>query len=62
MTSIRRKLLGWLIFGFGAASAAAAYGIFHTARNEAGALAVLLRFRGIDVPESQANFVLNVAG
>jgi two-component system OmpR family sensor kinase len=38
MTSIRRKLLGWLIFGFGAASAAAAYGIFHTARNEAGEL------------------------
>ncbi|MDQ7978421.1 ATP-binding protein [Paraburkholderia sp. SARCC-3016] len=38
MTSIRRKLLRWLIFGFGAASAAAAYGIFHTAREEAGEL------------------------
>jgi two-component system, OmpR family, sensor kinase len=38
MTSIRRRLLGWLIFGFGAASAAAAYGIFHTARTEAGEL------------------------
>jgi two-component system OmpR family sensor kinase len=38
MTSIRRRLLGWLIFGFGAASAAAAYGIFHTARIEAGEL------------------------
>src|ERR1700754_2080259 len=36
MTSIRRKLLGWVIFGFGAA--APAYGIFHTARNEAGEL------------------------
>ncbi|CAB3748903.1 ATP-binding protein [Paraburkholderia humisilvae] len=38
MTSIRRRLLGWLIFGFGAASAAASYGIFHTARKEAGEL------------------------
>jgi two-component system OmpR family sensor kinase len=38
MTSIRRRLLGWLICGFGAASAAAAYGIFHTARLEAGEL------------------------
>ncbi|CAB3752357.1 ATP-binding protein [Paraburkholderia solisilvae] len=38
MTSIRRRLLGWLIFGFGAASAAAAAGIFHTARIEAGEL------------------------
>jgi two-component system OmpR family sensor kinase len=38
MTSIRRRLLGWLIFGFGAASAAAAYGIFDTARKEAGEL------------------------
>jgi two-component system, OmpR family, sensor kinase len=38
MTSIRRRLLGWLIFGFGAASAAASFGIFHTARKEAGEL------------------------
>ncbi|HVE11599.1 MAG TPA: ATP-binding protein [Paraburkholderia sp.] len=38
MTSIRRRLLGWLICGFGVASAAAAYGIFHTALREAGEL------------------------
>ncbi|MFC0400237.1 ATP-binding protein [Paraburkholderia rhizosphaerae] len=38
MRSIRSRLLGWLIFGFGAASAAASYGIFHTAREEAGEL------------------------
>ncbi|WP_144107912.1 ATP-binding protein [Paraburkholderia sp. BCC1886] len=38
MTSIRRWLLGWLIFGLAAASLVAAYGIFHTARVEAGEL------------------------
>ncbi|MFL9896617.1 ATP-binding protein [Paraburkholderia fungorum] len=38
MTSIRRWLLGWLIFGLAAASIVAAYGIFHTARQEASEL------------------------
>jgi two-component system, OmpR family, sensor kinase len=38
MTTIRRRLLGWLICGFAAASAVAALGIFHTAREEAGEL------------------------
>jgi two-component system OmpR family sensor kinase len=38
MTSIRRQLLGWLICGFAAASAAAGLGIFHTAREEASEL------------------------
>ena len=38
MTSIRRWLLGWLIFGLAATSLAAAYGIFQTARREAGEL------------------------
>ncbi|MFM0199534.1 ATP-binding protein [Paraburkholderia fungorum] len=38
MTSIRRWLLGWLIFGLAAASMVAAYGIFHTARGEASEL------------------------
>ncbi|HTR07549.1 MAG TPA: ATP-binding protein [Paraburkholderia sp.] len=38
MRSIRGRLLGWLIFGFAAASAVAAFGIFHTAREEAGEL------------------------
>ena len=38
MTSIRRWLLGWLIFGLTATSLAAAYGIFHTARREASEL------------------------
>ena len=38
MTSIRRWLLGWLIFGMLAASAAAAFAIFHTARREASEL------------------------
>ncbi|HMC46398.1 MAG TPA: sensor histidine kinase N-terminal domain-containing protein, partial [Caballeronia sp.] len=38
MTSIRRWLLGWLIFGLAATSLAAGYGIFHTARREAGEL------------------------
>ncbi|MGA7811736.1 histidine kinase dimerization/phospho-acceptor domain-containing protein, partial [Caballeronia sp.] len=38
MTSIRRWLLGWLIFGLGAASLAAGFGIFLTARKEAGEL------------------------
>ncbi|HEY2019651.1 ATP-binding protein [Paraburkholderia sp.] len=38
MTSIRRWLLGWLIFGMAAASMIAAYGIFHTARREASEL------------------------
>ncbi|MFM0740437.1 ATP-binding protein [Paraburkholderia xenovorans] len=38
MTSIRRWLLGWLIFGLAAASIVAAYGIFHTARLEASEL------------------------
>jgi two-component system OmpR family sensor kinase len=38
MTSIRRWLLGWLIFGLAAACAVAAFGIFQTARGEAGEL------------------------
>lgn len=38
MTSIRRWLLGWLICGMAAASAIAAYAIFHTARREASEL------------------------
>jgi two-component system, OmpR family, sensor kinase len=38
MTSIRRWLLGWLIFGLAAASIIAGYGIFHTARVEASEL------------------------
>ncbi|MGF6778871.1 ATP-binding protein [Paraburkholderia sp. GAS334] len=38
MTSIRRWLLGWLIFGLAAASLVAGYGIFHTAREEASEL------------------------
>ncbi|WP_025599848.1 ATP-binding protein [Burkholderia sp. WSM2230] len=38
MTSIRRWLLGWLICGLAAASAVAAFGIFHTAREEASEL------------------------
>ena len=38
MRSIRRWLLGWLIFGLAATSLAAAYGIFDTARREAGEL------------------------
>jgi two-component system OmpR family sensor kinase len=38
MTSIRRWLLGWLIFGTAAASAIAAYAIFHTAQLEASEL------------------------
>ncbi|MDR6422084.1 two-component system OmpR family sensor kinase [Paraburkholderia phenoliruptrix] len=38
MTSIRRWLLGWLICGLAAASAAAAFGIFRTAREEASEL------------------------
>jgi len=38
MTSIRRWLLGWLIFGLAATSLMAAYGIFNTARREASEL------------------------
>ncbi|SAL09502.1 ATP-binding protein [Caballeronia telluris] len=38
MTSIRRWLLGWLIFGLAAACLVAGYGIFHTARGEASEL------------------------
>ncbi|WP_144138191.1 sensor histidine kinase [Paraburkholderia sp. BCC1884] len=38
MTSIRRWLLGWLIFGMAAASGVAGYAIFHTARGEASEL------------------------
>jgi two-component system OmpR family sensor kinase len=38
MTSIRRWLLGWLIFGLAATSLAAGYGIFYTARKEASEL------------------------
>ncbi|OAJ60055.1 two-component sensor histidine kinase [Paraburkholderia ginsengiterrae] len=38
MTSIRRWLLGWLIFGLAAASGVAGFGIFHTAREEASEL------------------------
>lgn len=38
MTSIRRWLLGWLIFGFAGASAIAGYAIFRTAHEEASEL------------------------
>ena len=38
MNSIRRWLLGWLIFGLATACAIAGYSIFHTARDEAGEL------------------------
>ncbi|PMS21686.1 two-component sensor histidine kinase [Trinickia dabaoshanensis] len=38
MTSIRRWLLGWLIFGFAAASVVAGYAIFRTAHEEASEL------------------------
>ncbi len=38
MTSIRRWLLGWLIFGFAAASGVAGYAIFRTAHEEASEL------------------------
>lgn len=38
MSSIRRWLLSWLIFGFTGASAIAAYGIFRTAHEEANEL------------------------
>ena len=38
MKSIRGRLLGWLICGFAAASVVAGFGIFHTAREEAGEL------------------------
>ncbi|MFP4902953.1 ATP-binding protein [Paraburkholderia sp. BR14261] len=38
MNSIRRRLLGWLICGFAAASIVAGFGIFHSAREEAGEL------------------------
>ncbi|SDC93262.1 ATP-binding protein [Paraburkholderia lycopersici] len=38
MNSIRRRLLGWLICGFAATSVVAGFGIFHTAREEAGEL------------------------
>ncbi|MEM5293062.1 ATP-binding protein [Burkholderia sp. JPY481] len=38
MRSIRRWLLGWLIFGMAAASMVAAFAIFHTARREASEL------------------------
>lgn len=38
MISIRRWLLGWLIFGFVTASGVAAYGIFRTAHEEANEL------------------------
>lgn len=38
MRSIRRWLLGWLIFGMAAASGVAGYAIFHTARGEASEL------------------------
>ena len=38
MTSIRRWLLGWLIFGLAAACLVAGFGIFHTARVEASEL------------------------
>jgi two-component system OmpR family sensor kinase len=38
MTSIRRWLLGWLIFGMATAAAVAGFAIFHTARQEASEL------------------------
>lgn len=38
MTSIRRWLLGWLIFGFAATATVAGFGIFQQAREEAGEL------------------------
>ncbi len=38
MSSIRRQLVGWLIFGFVAVSAVASYGVYVKARAEAGEL------------------------
>ena len=38
MTSIKRRLLGWLIFGFLAVSAVAGYGVYRMARVEASEL------------------------
>jgi two-component system OmpR family sensor kinase len=55
MTSIRRWLLGWLIFGLAAASGVAGYGIFHTAREEAGELFDYeLRTIALSLPSSLA--------
>ncbi|HZZ10853.1 MAG TPA: ATP-binding protein [Paraburkholderia sp.] len=56
MTSIRRWLLGWLIFGLAAASTVAAYGIFHTARGEAAELFDYeLRTVALSLPSSLAS-------
>jgi two-component system OmpR family sensor kinase len=53
MKSMRRWLLGWLIFGFVAASAVAGYAIFQTARAEAGELFDYeLRAVGISLPQT----------
>lgn len=55
MTSIRRWLLGWLILGFAAASIVAAYGIFHTAHEEANELFDFeLRAVALSVPPTLA--------
>jgi two-component system OmpR family sensor kinase len=55
MRSIRRWLLGWLIFGFAAASALAGYGIFRTAHEEASELFDYeLRAVAISLPRSLA--------
>ncbi|WP_206956504.1 ATP-binding protein [Trinickia acidisoli] len=55
MTSIRRWLLGWLIFGFAAASCVAGYAIFRTAHEEASELFDYeLRAVAISLPPSLA--------
>ncbi|HEV3104990.1 MAG TPA: ATP-binding protein [Trinickia sp.] len=55
MKSIRRWFLGWLIFGFVAASGIAAFGIFHTAREEASELFDYeLRAVALSLPRSVA--------
>jgi two-component system OmpR family sensor kinase len=55
MKSIRRWLLGWLIFGLAVACLIAGYGIFHSARHEAGELFDYeLRTVGLSMPANIA--------
>jgi two-component system, OmpR family, sensor kinase len=71
MTSIRRWLLGWLICGLGAACVVAGYGIFNTARMEAGelfdyelrtvALSLPHNISASDVADGRSHDLLNIA-
>ena len=57
MTSIRRWLLRWLILGLIAACIAAGYGIFQTAREEAGELFDYeLRTVALSLPKGTINY------